>query len=491
MILKFEDDQRALLGILFDPGLVTLLKGDLSKAFTLLSFSSDSVELTASELYQPQWDPLTAEQQELMDALLNILGEQREQHLPPLSTPSWSMLYHTGSFGMRILPFVFGVVSRVLLFLLALAMYGYVMAYVDDYMAVTLSSHLGQDFAIICEVTTLLLGPHAVEWTKWYAGRQAEWIGWMIDLDTRTVSLGRKNLLKVLYGFFSFDTSRYIQGSHLLRLASYASRYTTVLQPLTPFTTLLYSQTNGLKNLDAYISLTESTQVAVWIWRATLLHLVLHPTSFSRPLDSFRDDVPHYLIEYDSSLEGTGLLIEPLTNRDNPHLIPTTLCGQACFPFDCAGDSSYQNTCELIPVVIGCVELATRGVRHARLALRGDSITSLAWSMNGHYTGSICARTAVVLSQITVHFDLTIVETHHIPGEENTTCDALSRMFTTPEELGYSASTIISAHSSSYMADLLLLCDPTSPTPFSSSTTFNEFWGLVQDFIHRLDTGMY
>jgi hypothetical protein len=64
-------------------------------------------------------------------------------------------------------------------------------------------------------------------------------------------------------------------------------------------------------------------------------------------------------------------------------------------------------------------------------------------------------------------------------------------MYTTPEELGYSASTIISAHISSYMADLLLLCDPTSPTPFSSSTTFNEFWGLVQDFIHRLDTGMY
>ena len=53
MILKFEDDQRALLGILFNPGLVALLKGDLSKAFTLLSFSSDSVELTASELYQP------------------------------------------------------------------------------------------------------------------------------------------------------------------------------------------------------------------------------------------------------------------------------------------------------------------------------------------------------------------------------------------------------------------------------------------------------
>jgi hypothetical protein len=30
------------------------------------------------------------------------------------------------------------------------------------------------DIAVICEVVNLLLGPHAVEWSKFYAGRQIE-----------------------------------------------------------------------------------------------------------------------------------------------------------------------------------------------------------------------------------------------------------------------------------------------------------------------------
>jgi hypothetical protein len=75
-ILKFEDDQRARLGPLFDPLTVILLKGDLSKAFTLLSFSADSVELTASELFQTTWDPPTPDQVRLMEELQHILCEQ-------------------------------------------------------------------------------------------------------------------------------------------------------------------------------------------------------------------------------------------------------------------------------------------------------------------------------------------------------------------------------------------------------------------------------
>jgi len=487
-ILRFEDDQRAELGLLFNPCSVTLLKGDLSKAFTLLSFSADSVELTASELYQPTWDPLTPEQARLMDDLLRSLRDQFgiQESAPPAHS-SWSMVYHTGSFGLRILPFMFGVVSRFLLFLLAVALWGYAAAYVDDFLIVTLSSHLAHDQAVLCEVISLLLGPNAVEWAKFHAGRKNEWVGWEIDLDTRLVSLGRRNLLKVLYGFFSFDVNTHIQGRHLLKLASWASRYTTVLQMLTPFTNLLYAQTNGLRNLDSYVRLTEPTQIAIWIWRATLLELILKPTSFCRPLDSFRTEDPHYLIEYDSSLEGTGLLIEPLPPCGVVGSLPPTLCGQSRFPFSCSGDSSFQNTAELIPVAIGCLELARRGIKHARLALRGDSRTSLAWSLAGNFTGGLCCRTSIVLTQLAVHFDLSIVSAEHIPGDENHTCDALSRFRTSPEILGYSIENTVPSGDTSLTAELLRLCDPTLASPFSSHDTFSAFWGEVREFLRRID----
>ena len=487
-ILKFEDDQRTQLGPLFDPRTVTLLKGDLSKAFTLLSFSADSVELTASELYQPTWDPLTPEQARLMDDLLRSLRDQFGiQETTPPAHSSWSMVYHTGSFGLRILPFMFGVVSRFLLFLLAVALWGYAAAYVDDFLIVTLSSYLAHDQAVLCEVISLLLGPNAVEWAKFHAGRKNEWVGWEIDLDTRLVSLGRRNLLKVLYGFFSFDVNTHIQGRHLLKLASWASRYTTVMQMLTPFTNLLYAQTNGLRNLDSYVRLTVPTQIAIWIWRATLLELILKPASFCRPLDSFRTEDPHYLIEYDSSLEGTGLLIEPLPSSVLVNPLTSTLCGQSRFPFSCSGDSSYQNTAELIPVALGCLELARRGIKHARIALRGDSRTSLAWSLAGNFTGGLCCRTSIVLTQLAVHFDLSIVSTEHIPGDENHTCDALSRFYTSPEILGYTIEHTIPSSDTSLTAELLKLCDPTLSSPFSSHDTFSVFWGEVREFILRID----
>ena len=102
MILRSEHSQRELLGDTFQPSSIILFKGDLSKAFTLLSFSPDSVELTASELYQPTWDPLTPEQQRLYDSLLSIIPSD-PLSLGDAPTQSWSMLYHRGSFGLRIL----------------------------------------------------------------------------------------------------------------------------------------------------------------------------------------------------------------------------------------------------------------------------------------------------------------------------------------------------------------------------------------------------
>ena len=192
-------------------------------------------------------------------------------------------------------------------------------------------------------------------------------------------------------------------------------------------------------------------------------------------------------MEFDSSLEGSGLLVVPQSDRDHPSRVPSTLCGQWSFPFNCYQDSSFQNTCELIPLALGCLALALRGIRHTRLALKGDSTTALAWGASGRFSGELCTRTAVVLTIISVQFDYTIVDAQHIPGEENLVCDALSRNTTTPRELGYSPSETLSNLPNSPFMELLYLCDPTLPSPFTSETLFNEFWFSVKEFVARLD----
>ena len=490
MILSFEDAQRDLHGDAFDPTTIILFKGDLSKAFTLLSFSPDSVELTASELYQPSWDALSEEQRALLDSLLAQLPSNPTS--PDGAPRSWSMLYHTGSFGLRLLPFVFGVVSRFLLFLLYVAIWGYINAYVDDFMGVTLCELLSHDIAAICEVVSLLLGPHAVEWSKWFAGRQIEWIGWHIDLDSRRVSFGRRNFLKVLHGFFSFNETKHVQGRHVLKLASWASRYTTVLRSLSPFTNILYSQVSGLRNIDAFILLDEPTIITIWLWRAILLQLAAHPIVFSRPLDSFSAEDPHFEVEYDSCLSGQGLIIDPLDVESLSPPVPLLVdphCGQSLLPWSCGTNSAYQNTAELCPAALGLAVLAQLGVRHARISLRGDSKTSLAWSKSGRFTGSLCTRTAVIMMLIAVEYDLTIVETTHIPGDENGVCDDLSRFRTTPALLGFSAQHTIDFVGNTTLAGLLKLCDPTSPSPFLSERTFLEFWSEARRLVVALAEG--
>jgi len=392
MVLQYEQSQRDLLGKAFDPTSILMLKGDLRKAFTLLSFAPESVELTASELYQPSWEELSGDQQHLYDTLLAQLPSGSTP--PPDAPRSWSTLYNTGSFGLRILPFVFGVVTRFLLFLLQAAIWGSIDAYVDDFTGVTSRHHLSHDVAAICEVVTLLLGPQAIEWGKWYTGRQIEWIGWRVDLDTRRVSFGRRNFLKVLHGFYAFDETKHVQGRYILKLASWASRYTTVLRSLSPFTTILYSQISGLKNIDAYIRLEEQTIIVIWLWRATLLQLAAQPVLFSRPLDSFSSETPQYLVEYDSSLSGSGLIVSSLES-DDPNHTPSELlpgqphCGQFPLPWVCGRDSSFQNTAELCPATMGLAVLALLGVRHARVCLK-EIARPLSLGLNrntslGHY----------------------------------------------------------------------------------------------------------
>ena len=90
---------------------------------------------------------------------------------------------------------------------------------------------------------------------------------------------------------------------------------------------------------------------------------------------------------------------------------------------------------------------------------------------------------------IAVEYDLTIVETTHIPGDENGVCDDLSRFRTTPALLGFSAQHTIDFVGNTTLAGLLKLCDPTSPSPFLSERTFLEFWSEARRLVVALAEG--
>ena len=137
-------------------------------------------------------------------------------------------------------------------------------------------------------------------------------------------------------------------------------------------------------------------------------------------------------------------------------------------------------------MALGCLALASLGVRHARIQLKGDSLTSLSWSKSGRFVGNLCTRTAIILMVTCVLYDYTIVDAIHVPGDQNVTCDNLSRMVTSPADLGYPPLQILDCIPGSPLGDCLHLCDPTVPSPFLSEEGFTTFWTMARTSISQL-----
>ena len=477
MILDFEANMTGIMGSSFSLKDVLLFKVDLSRAFHLLTFSPESVPLLACELFQAEW-PAFSEEVESLLSQLGIIDTEG-------GTLSWSMVYLTGSFGLILLPFVFGVVTRCLLFLLLKSLHGRICSYVDDSMGVCLRSQLHHDICTICEVVELLLGPSAVEWKKWFFGRVVVMIGWKIDLDTRLVSLSKKNLLKVAYGFTTTDVTAPVKVRWVTKLASWSSRYTQILRALHPCTVSLFAQIAGMHNMEATMTWKEDAKVAVLIWRAALVLLHLYEREYSLPIEFFKAMILSYEIEFDSSLTGLGFLLFLLQDGVRTQLIG---CGEVVFPFDCEKKSDFQNTCEFIAVLLGVLALAQLGVRNSSLRLCGDSQTSLTWGLEGHFHGKLCQKAALVYILASMLFNITVVETVHIPGTENVICDLLSRQKATAESFGIDYKILTDLSDTSLLHSLLMLVDPTQPQLLHTEEDFCTFWRQAHELLQRLAT---
>jgi hypothetical protein len=215
-----------------------------------------------------------------------------------------SVVFHTGIFGWTGMPGAFQVVTRVISRLVNARIWGKAMMYVDDLMGVSDLGHILSDLQAAREVCTGLLGEDAVEDRKTEYGRTIDWIGWQLDLDTRRVSISRRNFLRTLYGFMLVDENQPVKVRTIHRLASWSARYGAICRGLKPFTTELFNAVKGRVNEEALVSLLPSQRFVVDLWRSSLVLLELDPEGFSRPLESVLPREASILLKFDASLTG-------------------------------------------------------------------------------------------------------------------------------------------------------------------------------------------
>jgi hypothetical protein len=148
------------------------------------------------------------------------------------------------------------------------------------------------------------------------------------------------NFLKTLHGFLQCREKESVTVREFTRLASWSARYSAVCRSLKPFTKDLFNAIRGRTVMNATFLPDEIAVRAVWLWRSYLITWELKGSADARPIASMAPGPPTYVIEYDASLSGVGLVISTLVEGE----LQLLKVAKVVFPYDLGVDSGLQNT---------------------------------------------------------------------------------------------------------------------------------------------------
>jgi hypothetical protein len=430
------------------------------------------------------WEKIVLWKMDLKGAftLLNIAPNSAHCIVIPLLR-DFFMIHHTGMFGWTGFPFAFNVITRVIRRSLRRVCSGEVDMYVDDILGCCLASDVASNIQSATAAITALLGPDSVEITKTEVGRRMDWIGWVLDLDVRLVAPARHNFLKAFHGIFSLDENLPQPYSRVEALASWCSRYSTVCRFLNPVKADLHKTLHG-KARREHVLMDPSARLCVQFWRCLFTLMELRQGRFARSLLSFSPPEVSYLIEYDSSLYGIGVVLSTIQSGVETVWKVLQLCET---PFNCRDDSSYQNSMEFLGVVIGVTALASLGVRGASIRLRGDNMSSLRWALTERFRSVLCKRMSIIFVSLGIEYDVTVEDAQHIAGTHNITCDRLSRFReyrASPIDLGFQGCQRISLEPGTLLHTIVAFCDPTAGE--LSEESFIAAWSDALSLVQAL-----
>lgn len=248
------------------------------------------------------------------------------------------------------------------------------------------------------------------------------------------------------------------------------------------------------RRLNPHVSLPLSTEAAIAIkcWRAIFCLVRYSETEFTRTLLSFAPVQSGIIAEFDSSLQGAGLV---WYSRSKGAEVAVGVCAMELSFLGFGDDSSFQNLAEFIGAILAVAGQVAMGHRGQSVTLRGDSITALTWAITERTRGAIVTRAAMIWALLCVAADIHVQEVVHLPGAENKICDSLSRRCGVhplsvkdhARAMGLSGADVLNLEANSDVMELVELCKPASV--MESDEQFTVFWmaarAAVNTFINR------
>lgn len=428
----------------------------------------DIVKMILAMVEEHGWDNIELWKMDLKAAFtLMWFKEQVVQRLAFELTEGFTMIHIAGFFGWTGTPFAFEAITRVLRHYVGALLQGKLCMYVDDLLACSLKTQRQGDMQTARDAITRLLGSNAVEDKKSEWGRVLEALGWRINLDTRTVTMSDLNLAKTLYAFYTVREDRPVEVRVIEGLASRASRCATVCRAMRPYKAALYRALRGLnRNAHTHVVLSEEAQVDVWMWRAYLAAIECDPLRMERALTTFVTEAPQLVICFDASLEGYGIGICTIPQEGAQGDVWGNLIAYTALKVPFAirdqttrSESSYQNHCEFVAVVIGMWLAGRMGYKNVSYILKGDSVSALTWAKDDRADSDICRKASICFSLLSIHLGMSVADIVHIPGIDNIICDGLSRGIDA-SDLGLPREKFIDFYSDEAGMEYLTQCDP-------------------------------
>jgi hypothetical protein len=326
---------------------------------------------------------------------------------------------------------------------------------------------------------------------KTECGTRIDIIGYVVDLTLHRISISRKNLLHTLYGFYTTDTAKPITLPAAQKLASWASRYSRICRAMRPSCGALNHLISGRTCRMAKFAITPEAQIAIRMWRAMLCLVRLDETRFSRSIESFNNTPPVYIIEFDASLTGAGILwIKRYAGAE-------VILGGSAVDLRCMGfkdDSSFQNLSEYLGALLGLIGMLVLGIRGVEVEARGDNISALTWIQKERARGENVTNAWSVFTMLCISNDLSVKVGTHIAGVNNTRCDALSRLAESEKtieetltDVGLGGARVIDLQGRNSIMKLLRCCDPSMK--FESEISFLAFWNDIKEALGDLNRG--
>ena len=253
------------------------------------------------------------------------------------------LIQFTGNFGWMGSPSVWGVFNRAFDRAIATVITGKAKVYVDDIMAASPTVCAASDQLAAQSVVRSALGHESINDDKSTPPcRCMDCIGWTIDLDYERVFPNEKGRNKLAAVFFAIDLSQPISHALLQRMGSLAARYCQAIIGTRPFVHAFFEALKHPGTCHA----TSQIRLAVLVWRAVALTLLVAPLSLAVSLSFFASVTtqPELVGTTDAGPEGIGVVIRDLTGR------PIAFCSYR-LPFS-ALESKYQNVREFLGLLL-------------------------------------------------------------------------------------------------------------------------------------------